>query len=145
MIETAMREGSHFFEWTHKRIDGQEFPATVLLTRVEQAGKVIVQATVRDITAQKRAEEALREEKDYTQNIIRSMADMLVVVAPDGTIATVNEATCQSLGYPERELIGQPATLLLEEEEEEEEEEEDTLFMLSQHPLPVKRTCCAVW
>ena len=47
----------------------------------------------------KRAEEALREERDYTQSIIRSMADMLVVVAPDGRIATVNKATCDLLGY----------------------------------------------
>ena len=57
MIETAVREGSHSFEWTHKRIDGQEFPATVLLTRMEQAGKVFVQGTVRDITVQKQVEE----------------------------------------------------------------------------------------
>ncbi len=61
MIETAMHEGSHFFEWTHSRTDGEEFPATVLLTRMEQTGKVFLQATVRDITEQKRAEEELRE------------------------------------------------------------------------------------
>jgi len=60
MIETAMREGSHFFEWAHTRVDGEEFPATVLLTRMEYAGKVILQATVRDITEQKRAERDLR-------------------------------------------------------------------------------------
>jgi PAS domain S-box-containing protein len=93
------------------------------------------------ILCRKRAEEALRKEKDYTQNIIRSMADMLVVVSPDGRIVTVNEATCQSLNYPKHELIGQPATLLFEEEEEEEEEEEDTLQgILSHHALPVKRS-----
>ncbi|MGD0947548.1 MAG: ATP-binding protein [Candidatus Binatia bacterium] len=56
MIETAMREGSHFFEWTHRRIGGEEFPADVLLTRMEQGGKVMLQATVRDITDRKRAE-----------------------------------------------------------------------------------------
>jgi len=61
MIETAIREGSHFFEWTHQRIGGEEFPADVLLTRIEQNGKVIIQATVRNITERKRAEEALRE------------------------------------------------------------------------------------
>ena len=60
MIETAMREGSHFFEWAHTRVDGEEFPATVLLTRMEYAGRVILQATVRDITEQKRAERDLR-------------------------------------------------------------------------------------
>ncbi|MBA4387095.1 MAG: hypothetical protein C0404_03880 [Verrucomicrobia bacterium] len=56
MIETAMRDGSHFFEWTHKRINGEEFPATVLLARMELAGKPFLQATVRDITGQKQAE-----------------------------------------------------------------------------------------
>ena len=39
MIETAMRDGSHFFEWTHVRTGGQEFPATVLMTRMVHAGK----------------------------------------------------------------------------------------------------------
>jgi len=61
MIETAMREGSHFFEWTHARTDGEEFPATVLLTRMEYAGKTILQATVRDITEQKKAERDLHK------------------------------------------------------------------------------------
>ena len=86
------------------------------------------------------AEETLREAKDYTDNIIRSMADMLVVVSPDGTIATVNKATCNLLGYSEDELLGQPATLLFEEEEEEEEEEDNLQCILVQCPLPVKRT-----
>jgi PAS domain S-box-containing protein len=61
MIETAMRQGSHFFEWTHKRLGGDEFPATVLLTGLEIGGQAMLQATVRDITAQKRTEE-LREQ-----------------------------------------------------------------------------------
>jgi PAS domain S-box-containing protein len=56
MIETAMREGSNFFEWTHKRLDGTEFPATVLLTRMEIKGRQVLQATVRDISEQKQFE-----------------------------------------------------------------------------------------
>ncbi len=59
MIGTAMRDGSNFFEWTHKRIDGAEFAAEVLLTRMELGGKTILQATVRDITERKKAEDAL--------------------------------------------------------------------------------------
>jgi len=49
-----MREGSHFFEWTHKRINGEEFPATVLLTRIKLDGKELLTATVRDITETKK-------------------------------------------------------------------------------------------
>ncbi|MFH1448160.1 MAG: ATP-binding protein, partial [Candidatus Micrarchaeota archaeon] len=60
MIEKAMKEGTNFFEWTHKKVSGEEFPATVLLTRMELEGKKLLQATVRDITKSKKAEEALR-------------------------------------------------------------------------------------
>ena len=56
MIGTAMREGSACFEWTHKRMDGQEFPATVLLTRMEGSGRSFLQATVRDISSQRQFE-----------------------------------------------------------------------------------------
>jgi len=56
MIGTAMREGSVFFDWTHKRIDGQEFPCTVLLTRMERGGRQSVQATVRDLSEQRQIE-----------------------------------------------------------------------------------------
>ncbi|MEI7835853.1 MAG: ATP-binding protein, partial [Planctomycetota bacterium] len=59
MIETAMRDGSHFFEWMHRRSDGEEFPADVLLARMREGEKVILQATVRDITDRKRTEEHL--------------------------------------------------------------------------------------
>lgn len=58
-IATAMEHGSHFFEWTHQRLDGTAFFATVLLTRVELEGRNGLQATVRDITERKRAEAEL--------------------------------------------------------------------------------------
>ncbi|MDD2731444.1 MAG: PAS domain S-box protein, partial [Candidatus Portnoybacteria bacterium] len=60
MIDEALNSGSNFFEWTHKKIDGEEFPATVLLSKITIENKNIILATVRDITNQKRAEETLR-------------------------------------------------------------------------------------
>ena len=56
MIDTAMKNGSHFFEWTHKRVNGEPFAATVLLTRVKIRDEVFLQATVRDVSELKRAE-----------------------------------------------------------------------------------------
>ena len=61
MIETALRDGFHFFEWTHKRFNGEEFPATVLLNRMQMGREVAIQATVRDITLQKKAEQELNQ------------------------------------------------------------------------------------
>jgi PAS domain S-box-containing protein len=45
--------------------------------------------------------------RDYVDNILQSMMDMLIVVAPDGSIRTVNAATCRVLGYAAHELVGQ--------------------------------------
>ncbi len=59
-IATALREGSHFSEWTHRRADGESFPGTILLARIEVGGRSFLQATIRDITAQKQAEDAVR-------------------------------------------------------------------------------------
>jgi PAS domain S-box-containing protein len=59
MIAKAMENGSNFFEWTHRRLDGTEFPAAVLFTRVDLGGRRFLQATVRDVTEQKKLEEQL--------------------------------------------------------------------------------------
>jgi PAS domain S-box-containing protein len=61
MIETAMRDGSHFFEWTHKRLNGEDFPATVLLSRFELGGQTLLQATVRDITREQELKAKLQQ------------------------------------------------------------------------------------
>lgn len=73
MIDTAMREGAHFFEWTHKRLDETEFPADVLLTRTELAGQALLQATVRDRTEQKKAEQELHTSKRHLEETLHEL------------------------------------------------------------------------
>jgi PAS domain S-box-containing protein len=51
--------------------------------------------------------------KDYVDNIIGSMNDMLVVIAPDATIRSVNRAMCKLLGYEEDTLTGKNIQLIL--------------------------------
>jgi PAS domain S-box-containing protein len=50
--------------------------------------------------------------KNYVDNIIRSISDILIVVKPDGTIESVNQATLYLLRYEEHELLGQHITTL---------------------------------
>jgi PAS domain S-box-containing protein len=59
-IQQALAEGSAFFEWQHRRLDGETFAADVLLTRLEQHGETILQATVRDITERRAAEAEIK-------------------------------------------------------------------------------------
>lgn len=50
--------------------------------------------------------------KNYTDNIMKSMINSLVVVDSLGEITTVNEATCRLLDYHSDELVGQDVSLL---------------------------------
>ncbi|MEI8350042.1 MAG: ATP-binding protein [Candidatus Omnitrophota bacterium] len=50
--------------------------------------------------------------KDYMDNVIHTMAETLIVVNPDLTISSVNQATCGLLGYSESELIGKSVMML---------------------------------
>jgi len=53
--------------------------------------------------------------RDSVDNIIRSMAESLVVLSPEGTIQTVNQATSRMLGYAEDELVGQRFDVVMAE------------------------------
>jgi two-component system sensor histidine kinase/response regulator len=77
MIETAMRQGSHSFEWVHQRLSGEDFPATVLLTRIEIDGQAFLQATVRDETERVRHQTELRQAKEEAEEATRSKSEFL--------------------------------------------------------------------
>ena len=105
MIETAMREGSHFFEWMHKRIGGEPFPATMLLTRMAQGGKTFLQATVRDITEQKRAEAALRESEEGLRSVLDTVdVGIAIIDAETHEIISVNPSACRMIGAASEQI-----------------------------------------
>lgn len=77
MMRLAIEKGSHFFEWMHKRMDGTKFFADVLLTGMEASGKKLLQATVRDITDRKLAEEAIIScNKDLEEKVKERTAEL---------------------------------------------------------------------
>lgn len=105
-IETAMREGSNFFEWTHKRIDGEVFPAEVLLTRVERNGKFLLQATVRDISARKKAEESILSSFKNWQDTFDAVNDVIWLLDNEGRILRSNKATQSIFNLNSEEVLG---------------------------------------
>ena len=92
MMETAMREGSHFFEWTHKRLNGEEFPATVLLTRMELAGQALLQATVRDISEWKNARDREARSLGRLEGVNQLREDLLLPESPEDKFKRITEA-----------------------------------------------------
>lgn len=105
-IATAMREGKNFFEWEHQRLDGSPFPADVLLTRMVVAGEVFLQATVRNITDRKRAEQALSESDTLLRTIFDTVQDGIILAeAQSRKFRMVNDSICRMLGYSRDELL----------------------------------------
>jgi len=67
MLDLAMKQGSHFFDWICKRSDVDEFISTILLTKIELDDGQILQATVRDVTEDKRLQDMLVERAEVDQ------------------------------------------------------------------------------
>ncbi|TLY50534.1 MAG: PAS domain S-box protein [Gammaproteobacteria bacterium] len=75
----------------------------------DTAGRIAgILAAARDITAQKKLEEQLRDQQNYNRSLIESSVDALMTVDPNGIIADVNEQTVKLSGYNRKQLIGSP-------------------------------------
>ena len=110
MIETTRREGSHLFEWTHRRVDGTAFPADVLLTRTTKEGRERIYATVRDISERKHAEEGLRNAGIIIDN---SSTVLYRTALNGGEKITYISANVANFGYRAEEMIGKDITALV--------------------------------
>ena len=75
----------------------------------DTAGRIAgILAAARDITAQKRLEEQLRDQQNYNRSLIESSVDALMTVDPNGVITDVNEQTVKMIGLNRKQLIGSP-------------------------------------
>jgi PAS domain S-box-containing protein len=105
-LRWALDEGFGRFEWIHTRTDGSNFPADVLLTRVETAEQPILQIILRDISERKRLEEALRKSEERYRSIFENLLDGYYRRENNGKLVFVNEKLATALGYSVEEMIG---------------------------------------
>jgi PAS domain S-box-containing protein len=96
-VETAFEEGEAFFEWTHQRSDGEEFPSEVKLSRFEYDGQPAIHALVRDISARKKRERELKESEEKYRSLFENTRDALMLLDRDGFI-DCNERTLELFG-----------------------------------------------
>ncbi|MBT4513283.1 MAG: PAS domain S-box protein, partial [Chloroflexi bacterium] len=68
-IAEAFKKGSNRFEWVHRRENGEDFYAEVLLTAFPLRERKVLQATVRDVTARKLAEETIRRRLTFEETV----------------------------------------------------------------------------
>jgi len=63
-LQEAVKQGHTVFDWIARRPDGSTFPAEIALHAMTLDGRPVIQAIMRDISAQKEAETALRAARD---------------------------------------------------------------------------------
>ncbi len=107
-ITIAICEGAHSFEWTHRRFDGEVFPATVVLTSMAMDGKIGLLATVRDVTEQRAAEAQVNR----LAQVVEQSREYVVITDVDGSIEYVNPAFEAVTGYSREEALGENPRLL---------------------------------
>jgi len=100
-------------EFEDRRKDGSTFPNEVVLRPVTIHGESRFVVYVRDITARKRAERALRESELRYRTLVEASTDAIRIETLDGRILDCNAATCALYGYTKEELLATNARKLL--------------------------------
>ncbi|WP_445382031.1 sigma 54-interacting transcriptional regulator [Robiginitalea sp. IMCC43444] len=73
----------------------------------EQGNKYLI-GIIRDVTERKKAELELKSAKEFSDKLIMSMQEGLIITDLQGKIILVNESACNILGYTKEELTGMP-------------------------------------
>ncbi|MFX1272968.1 MAG: PAS domain S-box protein, partial [Promethearchaeota archaeon] len=106
--QTLVNGYSDIYEKELLRKDGTIIPIElrVTLTRDDEGNPIGTWAIVRDISLRKRAEEALREERDTAQRYLDIAGAAIVVVDVDARIHLINRKGLEIVGYESSEVVG---------------------------------------
>ena len=117
-IGKALEKGCLRLEWTHRRFDGEEFPAEVLLTAIPFKGKKVLFTVWRDISSRKEAQKALRDSEEKYRLLLEHANDMILIVQ-DKIIVFHNERVEELLGHSNRDISGAVFTRFIHPDEQE--------------------------
>jgi rsbT co-antagonist protein RsbR len=102
------RADAHVFEATARRGDGTSFLVEVVSTPVESRGEPLWGLAIRDISAQRAAEHALRESEERSR-LLAELSSEGLILTERATIFQANRAMKRMLGYEDEEIIGRSA------------------------------------
>ena len=106
LIAKAIDQGSNRFEWLHQRINGDAFPAEVLLTSIPTQRKKIIHVVLRDISERKKVENALRDSEKKYKFLFEKSTVLNCITDMNGIITEINSKFLEILGYSRNEVIG---------------------------------------
>ena len=97
-----------------KRLADGELTHRVVVHSKDEIGQLADSFNSMAVKLRKSRQELLAS-KAYTDNIIRSMSNSLLVINKDTSIRAANQATYELLGYSREELIGKPFSIIFAE------------------------------
>jgi len=89
-----------------RRKDGHEILVDISATVLDIGGRQIYQSIVRDITEQKRAEEALHESEQRFRSLVETTSDWVWAVDRNGVYIYASPKVKDLLGYEPEDVIG---------------------------------------
>ena len=116
-LKIAASEGRYEEEGWRVKKDGSRFWASVAITPIrDQSGILTWFAKVtRDLTPQRKAEEAVRRSENQFHALFEFSPDAIVVSDRQGRIIEINARVAGIFGYERGELIGQSIEILVPE------------------------------
>ena len=98
---------------TGLRADGEEFPIEASISQLEVSGEKYFTVILRDITENRRVQEALRQQQAQLTGIIESAMDAIIMVDSAQRVALFNPSAEQMFGRKAAEVLGEPLDVLL--------------------------------
>lgn len=103
-IYKGNREHTELIEEKLIRLDGELIDAEIISQLVTYRGKPAIQVIVRDITARKKAEAALRISEERFRTLIEQSADAIQLVDAQGKMLYSSDSVKRVVGYTPEEL-----------------------------------------
>jgi PAS domain S-box-containing protein len=108
ILSTVFDQGSHRFEWDHKRKNGEVFPVEVLLTAVPFGERKFIHCVWRDITERKQAEEILKKSEERYRIAFNQQFQLMALLSPEGHVLEINDLPLKIQGSNRKDIVGKP-------------------------------------
>jgi PAS domain S-box-containing protein len=108
MVRTVDEAGDHF-ETQHRRKDGSVYDVEISTNGAMFAGQKLIFCVCRNITQRKKAEKTLEESQKFSNSLLESSPNPILVMNPDTSVKYVNPAFTKLTGFTPAETAGRKA------------------------------------
>ena len=105
-IQTTLEEGGMDFDIVCRRKDGEDFFASVRTRMMEIAGIPLLQATLSDVTENRRTKKELEDTNQRLNDIVDFLPDPTIVIDSNGIIQAWNNAVEEVTGVSKEDMLG---------------------------------------